>query len=205
MRLIRRWLDKARYRSSQVPPYDFRVFYLEAYPRRVHVGHATQVLDSQAPQFVLAWVVRSAPYAGLLGLQHETLRRPDWWHVRQLRDAPLLVGEGGNDEANSLRGRQVELQAYLDGLSYRVGHTPFYASGVVDASRSLPRSWVNRRKKDRAGAARDPDLLLGLARWLRGRRKSRYYGRLPQEGPATNALLLVLVTRVLPPPEASIA
>jgi hypothetical protein len=37
------------------------------------------------------------------------------------------------------------------------------------------------------------------------RRKSLYYGRLPQEGPSTNVFLLVLVTRVLPPPEASIA
>ena len=35
------------------------------------------------------------------------------------------------------------------------------------------------------------------------RRKILYYGRLPQEGPSTNALS-VLVTRVLPPPEASI-
>ena len=72
------------------------------------MGHAPQMRNPQAPQFVEAGVGRSAPKGGLRWLLQKAPRLFGG-HVRQLQEVPAFVGEGGNDEAHSLRGRQVEL------------------------------------------------------------------------------------------------
>jgi hypothetical protein len=86
------------------------------------MGDTLQVLHAQALQLVEPWVVRPTLQADLSGLLQDALGYADG-HVRQLHDVPALVFEDGNDVAHPLRGRQVEVQAYLDGLSQRVSHT----------------------------------------------------------------------------------
>ena len=129
------------------------------------MGHAPKMRYPQALQFVEAWMGRSAPKGALRGPLQEAPRFLCGL-VRQLHDVPALICEGGHDEAHPWGGRQVELQAHLDGLSYRISHTGHmirlgerrHTSAIISCpvwSRcsllevrriNLPRTPVNRRK-----------------------------------------------------------
>ena len=108
-----------------MPTYDFGCpAYFEADPGRVDVGTAGKVLDAQTFESVEAGVWCAAPEADLGWLLQDAIRRIGG-NFGELGDVTALVGEGGHNAPHPPRGRLVELQAHLDGLSYLVRHSSY--------------------------------------------------------------------------------
>jgi hypothetical protein len=138
---------------------------LEADPGRAHTGYPQQVPHLEPPQPVHPRKGRAPLQRDLGRFLHLALRQPRR-HVGKLHGVTLLVLEEGHDPPDTPCGRQVELQAHLDGLSHGVSH----ASAII--SPHIPGRSVTDQQ--RAGSYFSGADLPSRKGWVRVRREGLY-------------------------------